>query len=138
MRSPDELTSLFRASGLKMTPQRRAVFAALHGDEGHPTADVIWSRVCEQMPMVSQKTIYQALNDLVELGEVKAVTVGSGAIRFDPNTSDHAHFVCRNCERISDVTASLPELLASPQGSVADHLVETSEIIFRGQCPSCR
>src|SRR5713101_6500785 len=103
MRSPDELTTLFRARSLKVTPQRRAVFEALHGDSGHPTADVIWARVRERMPTVSLRTVYQALNDLVDLGEVQAVSVGKGASLFDPNTASHDHFVCCRCERVYDV-----------------------------------
>lgn len=141
MRSPDELTTLFRTSGLKVTPQRQAVFDALYGDEGHPTADAVWARVREQMPTVSLRTVYQALNDLVELGEVQAVSVGTGAARFDPNISSHHHFVCRSCERIDDVTASAPRLTSSlrtdADTAIDGYAVDTAEIIFRGLCAAC-
>ena len=147
MRSPDDLTSWFRAHGWKVTPQRRAVFEALHGDDAHPTADVIWSRVRDRMPMVSLRTVYQALNDLVELGEAQAVDVGNGAVRFDPNTAAHHHFVCRSCERVSDVMASRPRLMSgypgldtatvARDGEAAGYTVDTAEIIFRGLCPAC-
>lgn len=145
MQSPDELTTLFRARGLKVTPQRRAVFEALHGDPGHPTADAIWARVRDQMPTVSLRTVYQALNDLVDLGEVQAVSVGNGAARFDPNTTGHDHFVCRECERVYDVIASQPHVMSSSGGAAgsdgaatsAGFTVDAAEIIFRGVCPSC-
>jgi Fe2+ or Zn2+ uptake regulation protein len=148
MRSPDDLTRWFRDHGWKVTPQRRAVFEALHGDGGHPTADVIWARVVDRMPTVSLRTVYQALNDLVELGEVQAVDVGNGAVRFDPNTAAHDHFVCRSCERVSDVLASRPRLLSGyprPGGATitgggeaaAGYTVDAAEIIFRGLCPTC-
>ena len=152
MRSPEALTTMFRARGLKMTPQRQAVFNALHRNDRHPTAEFIWSRVCEEMPTVSLKTVYQALNDLVELGEVQAVSIDSGAIRFDPNVSNHAHFVCQRCGRVYDVASSAPQLVSSratrdgidpqidPQIDLhpSEHLVETSNVIFRGCCSSCR
>lgn len=148
MRSPDELTTLFRERGLKVTPQRRAVFEALHGDGGHPTADVVWARVRDQMPTVSLRTVYQALNDLVELGEVEAVSVGIGASRFDPNTASHDHFVCRSCERVYDVMATRPSLVSGCPGldgsavTAGDdvsngYTVETAEVIFRGLCAAC-
>ena len=100
------------------------------------------------MPMVSLRTVYQALNDLVGLGEVQAVDVGYGAVRFDPNTADHDHFVCRSCERVSDIRASRPRLMSGYPGldrttatgggrAAAGYAVETAEIIFRGLCPSC-
>lgn len=139
MRSPDDLTALFRASNLKVTPQRLAVFGALHGDDSHPTAEIVHARVREQMPTVSLRTVYQALNDLVELGEVRAVSVDNGAVRFDPNNTGHDHFVCRDCGRVSDVCASRPRLVAAPGGEALDdgYAVETSEIIFRGRCAAC-
>jgi Fur family transcriptional regulator, peroxide stress response regulator len=148
MRSPDELTTLFRARSLKVTPQRRAVFEAFDGGGGHPTADVIWSRVRDHMPTVSLRTVYQVLNDLVELGEVQAVSVGNGAWRFDPNTAGHDHFVCRSCERIYDVIASRPRVVTRYPGldksagsgggdGSAGYTVDTVEIIFRGLCASC-
>lgn len=139
MRTPDDLTALFRANQLKVTPQRLAVFEALHGDDTHPTAEVVHARVRERMPTVSLRTVYQALNDLVDLGEVRAVSVDNGAVRFDPNNSGHDHFVCRDCGRVSDVTSSRPRLVAATGGEVLDegYTVDTSEIIFRGRCAAC-
>ncbi len=155
MRSPDELTNLFRERRLKVTPQRMAVFEAIHGDAGHPTAEVVWARVRQDMPNVSLRTVYQALNDLVDMNEIKLVSVGNGASRFDPNITAHHHFVCRGCERVFDVDASRPRMVAAghpepqaptptiisptstaPRGS-AGHTVEGAEIIFRGLCASC-
>jgi Fe2+ or Zn2+ uptake regulation protein len=157
MRSPDELTSLFRAHGLKVTPQRLAVFEALHHYDSHPTAGHICDRVREGMPTVSLRTVYQVLNDLTDLGEVQPVVLDGGPARFDPNTDDHDHFVCHRCDRVFDVVASRPNLLVGPaggglespsaNGSSADgssvdgpagFKVETAEVIFRGLCPSCQ
>ena len=39
MRSPEEVTALFRSTGRKVTPQRERIFRALHGNERHPTAE---------------------------------------------------------------------------------------------------
>ena len=39
MRTPDELTVLFRSSGRKVTAQRQCIFRLLQGDETHPSAD---------------------------------------------------------------------------------------------------
>jgi Fur family peroxide stress response transcriptional regulator len=140
MRSPTELTALFRAHRLKITPQRQAVFAALHGDDAHPTAEVIWARVRERMPNVSLRTVYQALNDLVQLGEAQAISVGKGPSRFDPNTAGHDHFVCRRCERVDDVIASQARLVSAYPGGDAStntYTVDTAEVIFRGLCALC-
>ena len=41
MRSPDELTELFRATGRKVTAQRQCIFRVLQGDVTHPTAESV-------------------------------------------------------------------------------------------------
>jgi len=144
MRSPEELITLFRANGLKATPQRSAVFEALYQDGSHPTAEAVWDRVRQQMPSLSLRTVYQALGDLVSLGELGAVSVNNGAVRFDPNVSPHAHFVCRACGRIFDVITSHPHLIstypdmAGVASATEELAVEAADVIFRGSCASCR
>lgn len=147
MRSPEELITLFRANGLKATPQRHAVFAALYSEDSHPTAEAVWDRVRRHMPSISLRTVYQARGDLVSLGELGSVSVGHGAVRFDSNMAPHAHFVCRTCERIVDVIATDPDLLATCPGPAgADHpagadgdafAVDSAEVVFRGNCALC-
>ncbi|HUS62565.1 MAG TPA: transcriptional repressor, partial [Acidimicrobiales bacterium] len=93
MRTPSELTELFRAQGLKVTPQRQCVFRLLHGAEVHPSAETIYDRARVEMPTISLRTVYQTLNDLTEMGEIQALDLGTGAARFDPNTAVHHHMV---------------------------------------------
>ena len=37
VKTADELTALFRTRGLRVTPQRHALFRLLQGDDSHPT-----------------------------------------------------------------------------------------------------
>lgn len=138
VRSPEELAEAFRASGLKLTPQRRAVFRVLHEATDHPTAEAVYARVAAEMPSISLRTVYQVLNDLVAMGEVAALDLGLGATRFDP-TADrhHHHLVCTSCGAVrdlflDDVDVELP---ADRAGGFA---VGRPEITWRGLCPSCR
>jgi Fe2+ or Zn2+ uptake regulation protein len=129
------LAGALRASGRKVTPQRLAVISALSGDEAHPTAEIVWHRVRSNLPTVSLRTVYQALNDLVELGEIQSVDVGAGPVRFDPNTAAHDHFVCTECGRVADVRASAPVRLSAPD--FPGYEVMDADIVFRGRCPRC-
>ncbi|MDH4171160.1 MAG: transcriptional repressor, partial [Acidimicrobiia bacterium] len=56
VKSPAELTEVFRAQGLKVTPQRLAVFEALLADADHPTAEAVYERVVSALPTVSLRT----------------------------------------------------------------------------------
>ncbi len=85
MKSPSQLTELFREQGLNVTSQRQRVFQALAETSAHPTAEEVWSDVRVDLPTVSLRTVYQTLNDLVAMGEISQLQIGSGSSRFDPN-----------------------------------------------------
>ena len=137
MKSPTELTELFRDRGLKVTPQRRAIFEALHGNREHPTAEGIYARVSTSMPTISLRTVYQVLHDLADMGELAQLDLGTGSSRFDPNLDPHHHLVCESCGTVLDVHGDFADVRV-PVASAAGFTVSSTEIIFRGQCPQCR
>lgn len=133
MRSPEELTTAFRAAGLKVTPQRQLLFRLMHNNSAHPTADSLFAVASQQMPGISLRTVYQTLTDLTEMGELQAIEVGAGAMRFDPNVSDHHHAVCEVCGAVQDVYVNeAPELRGLDGFAVAD-----AHIVYRGRCADC-
>ncbi|MGH9050123.1 MAG: Fur family transcriptional regulator, partial [Acidimicrobiia bacterium] len=56
MKTAEELTSLFRDQGLRVTPQRQAIFRMLHGNDGHPTVESLYDSARSEMPTISLKT----------------------------------------------------------------------------------
>jgi Fe2+ or Zn2+ uptake regulation protein len=136
MKTPTELTQLFRDRGLKVTAQRQCIFRVLHGNGSHPTARSVFESLREEMPTISLRTVYQTLNDLVALGEIQQFDVGTGAARFDPATGPHHHLVCTRCGAMRDVQCDLAgQSLQARQ----DHgfTISGAEVIFRGLCAKC-
>jgi Fe2+ or Zn2+ uptake regulation protein len=136
MRSPEELTQIFRATGRKITPQRQSIFRALHHSTVHPTAEAVYETVRAEMPSISLRTVYQTLHDLADLGEIHAIDLGTGSGRFDPNTRPHHHLVCISCGWVQDVEADFPQVTASVESRTGFEVTAT-EIVFRGNCRSC-
>ncbi|GBL20162.1 transcriptional regulator PerR [Acidimicrobiaceae bacterium] len=135
MRTPTELAQVFREKQLKLTPQRQLLFNLLHDNESHPTAESLFEIASKQMPGISLRTIYQTLGELAEMKELQLVDIGNGATRFDPNMSEHQHFVCDSCGAIHDVDiTSAPKLRA---GSADGFAVEEIGVVFRGRCGRC-
>ncbi len=138
MRTPEELTELFRSTGRKVTAQRQCIFRVLQGDVTHPSAETVHATATREMETISLKTVYQTLHDLADLGEIASLDVGTGMTRFDPNVGDpHHHLVCRKCGSVRDLVADFPEL-AIPDGAELGFEVGSAEIVFRGLCPDCR
>jgi Fur family transcriptional regulator, peroxide stress response regulator len=136
MRSPDDLTSLFRARGLKVTPQRQCIFRILHEADGHPTAEAVHAEAAAVMPTMSLRTVYQTLHDLAGMGEIQQLDLGTGSSRFDPNVDAHHHLVCTTCGRVRDVYVDAG-VMAIPADAAEGFTVRSTEVVLRGTCDTC-
>jgi Fe2+ or Zn2+ uptake regulation protein len=138
MRTVSELTDIFRARGLRVTPQRQAIFGLLQDDASHPTVDALYERARVGMPTISLKTVYQTVHDLEALGELHVLDLGTGTLRVDPHVEDdHHHLVCTVCGLVRDVPAELDRFKV-PVRYRREFTVDDIQVIFRGRCGSCR
>jgi Fur family transcriptional regulator, stress-responsive regulator len=138
VKTPEELTVLFRAHGRKVTAQRQCIFRVLQGDVTHPTAETVHEAARAQMETISLKTVYQTLHELSAMGEIAALDLGTGTTRFDPNVEGvHHHLVCRRCGKVRDLHADFSAVTVPP-GSEDGFEVSDAEVVFRGLCAECR
>jgi Fe2+ or Zn2+ uptake regulation protein len=137
MKSTETLTSIFREQGLRVTPQRQAIFRLLEGDVSHPTVESLFDRARADMPTISLKTVYQTVHDLEALGEVRVLDLGTGSVRVDPNVEDdHHHLLCTDCGRVRDLPVDFSGLQV-PLRYRRDFAVDDVQVIFRGHCTDC-
>jgi Fe2+ or Zn2+ uptake regulation protein len=137
MKSTDTLTTIFREQGLRVTPQRQAIFRLLEGDVSHPTVESLFDRARADMPTISLKTVYQTVHDLEALGEVRVLDLGTGSVRVDPNVEDdHHHLLCTRCGRVRDLPGDFTGLHV-PLRYRRDFTVDDVQVIFRGHCADC-
>ena len=137
MTSVDELTARFRTSGLRVTPQRQAIFRLLDGNAEHPTVESLYEAARVEMPTISLKTVYQTVHDLEALGEVHLLHVGTGSVRVDPNVEHtHQHMICTKCGRVRDVLVDVDDLRL-PARARQGFDVEDVAVHFRGVCADC-
>ena len=137
MRTVEDLTERFRARGLRVTPQRQAIFRLLHGDATHPTVETLYERARADMPTISLKTVYQTVHDLEAMGEVELIHLGTGSVRVDPNVETaHHHLICTVCGRVRDVLVDVRDLRL-PARDRRGFTVSDVEVHFRGVCEDC-
>ena len=139
VRAPEELTTAFRAAGLKITPQRQLLFTLLHGNTVHPSAEALHAVASAAMPGISLRTVYQTLSDLAAMGELQVLDLGAGPSRFDPNVDDHHHAVCTVCGEVRDVYIGSAATLTSPSAidGLDGFVVESASIVLDGRCRAC-
>ena len=122
---------------LKYSRQRESIKACLMARHDHPTADALYTLIRKEYPNISLGTVYRNLNLLVELGEIKKLTCGDGADRFDADISPHYHFVCKKCGKVCDLPMDhLTDIDQLAQEHVAG-TVDSHTIYFYGTCKDC-
>jgi Fe2+ or Zn2+ uptake regulation protein len=131
------LVEIYRSKGLRVTPQRLAVFRVLDERGGHLSVEEVWDNVRAELPTVSLKTVYEALHELEAIGEIRLARFGTGSwrVELDP-IHHHGHLVCDRCEAVCDVEADYPNLVVPP-GQQSHFVIGRAEVVFAGLCDSC-
>lgn len=126
---------LRRRPDWRLTAQRRVIAEAFAGEHVHLTAEEVLDRARRHMPEISLATVYNTLNELVALGELRPLHSGRDRPRYDPTAPAHDHLVCLGCGAIHDVYPRGRKML--PRAQRFGHRVVAQETVFRGYCPRC-
>jgi Fur family peroxide stress response transcriptional regulator len=91
-----------KEKGLKVTPQRVAIFDAIVSLKNHPTAENIIEYIKTNHPNISVGTVYKVLDSFVENTLLKKVKTEKDIMRYDAVLSNHHHLYCVETDRIED------------------------------------
>lgn len=138
----DTIVQSLKAKGLRVTPQRCAVYANLLQRHDHPTVEQLLEDLNQDLPVSSQATIYASLQALRVAGLVREVLLEEGLVRYDANVERHHHFRCDRCGCIHDIAwEAFPQLNLSQlvaQGKPEARLTaDRYEVTVRGLCDRC-
>lgn len=98
----EEIIQKLIDKGLKVTPQRIAVFEAVLQLNNHPTAESIIKYIQKTYPNIATATVYKVLDALTENGLVKRVKTEKDIMRYDAIMESHHHLYCTETDRIED------------------------------------
>ena len=133
------LTTALRQAGLRLTPQRLAVCAALTGTQSHPTAQGLYDLLRAQFTTLSRATVYNTLQTLVAAGLVQELgTAGDGAIHYDADPRPHVNLMCLNCHRVDDFFDAPLAAVANCVDRGSGYAVQGARVVYYGLCPQCR
>jgi len=138
MMTREEMARLFRERGIKVTPQRLAVYEILAQTKSHPSADQIFRLLQAQNPAISLSTVYKTLDTLRSVGLISLLNVGEDSHRYDGNPDPHGHLVCTSCHRVDDLDEGLLGDVSSLLQRKSHYRLSALNLYLYGLCPDCQ
>ena len=124
--------------GLRATRQRVAALRVLRRLKSHPTSAELHARLLVDHENLSQKTVYEILDALVQSGLAARVTTVGEPYRYEARSEPHYHATCRVCGRLYDLPASANSQIRGRADLPDGFHVEKIDVTIRGLCIRCR
>ena len=114
--------------------QRERIYQAVHASREHPSAQMVYDLLREELPRLSLGTVYRNLHQMAQEGMLQELE--GPTARFDACLAPHAHIRCTCCGRVMDLSA-LEEPAPVRSAAEAGWQVERYSLMLEGICPAC-
>jgi Fur family ferric uptake transcriptional regulator len=139
--SPQErFEEYLQSRGKRITQQRRVLVDHVFERHDHFDADELVASLAGKPDLgaVSRPTVYRTLNELVEAGLLRKMTLGGRAVyEHDYGYPQHDHLYCQMCEKLIEFSS---EELAELRDAVArehNFRVLSHRLTIFGVCREC-
>ena len=133
----EEVLSLVRGRGGRVTTARRQLVEALFELSSHATAEDLAAAVQSRSPEVHLSTIYRNLDELERLGVIVHAHLGHGPATYHLATSAHGHLVCEMCGATYEAPAELFEALRTAALKEFGFIIDPRHFAVLGRCSAC-
>jgi Fur family transcriptional regulator, peroxide stress response regulator len=135
----DNLARRLREMGVRLTPQRLAIYEALVERSDHPTAQQLHTDLTAALPSLSPATVYNTLELLLEHGLIHALgDAGDGTVHYDADLEPHINLVCTRCHRIEDFHSEALAAIDESVGARSGYRLQGARLVYYGLCPVCQ
>jgi Fur family peroxide stress response transcriptional regulator len=124
--------------GLKITPQRTAIYQELLKAKDHPSADIIYRKIVKKLPNISFDTVNRTLLTFSKIGITNVVEGYGQPKRYDPDMDTHHHFRCIQCNSIIDFHNREYDNITVPDEINKQFTVISKKVVLEGLCNKCR
>ena len=131
-----ELREELVKAGIRPSVQRLAIFEYVRQSCDHPTAEVVYEALCDELGSLSLTTVYNTLKLFVDAGLISMLTIDDTFRCFDGNRCCHAHFRCDKCGRIVDLQMK-KDFLTLVEG-LETYTINDAQLYLKGLCPACK
>ena len=131
-----ELREELIKAGIRPSVQRLAIFEYVRQSCEHPTAEVVYEALCDELGSLSLTTVYNTLKLFVDAGLISMLTIDDTFRCFDGNRSCHAHFRCDSCGKIVDL--AITNKFLSMVDGLEGFEIKDAQLYLKGLCPLCK
>ena len=122
-------------AGIRPSVQRLAIFEYVRKSCQHPTAEVVYEALKDDLGSLSLTTVYNTLKLFVDAELISMLTIDDTFRCFDGNRCCHAHFRCNNCGKIVDLQMK-KDFISLVEG-LGGYDVVDAQLYLKGTCPAC-
>lgn len=130
-----QLTKILTEHQIRPSQQRLMILDYLMRHDLHPSAEMIFNALVNQVPTLSKAMVYNTLNAFAHAGLVKIIDIVENEARYDIITEVHGHFRCVACGSIFNFTVHEDALRTE---ELAAFEIIDQHVYFKGLCPACR
>lgn len=139
MTPQERFEEYLQSKGKRTTSQRRILVDHVFARHAHFDADELIDQLkAKGEDSVSRATVYRALEELVESGLLRKMTLGSRAVyEHDYGYPQHDHLHCTECDELIEFRSE--ELMALREAVAREHgfRVTGHRLTITGVCRSC-
>lgn len=121
--------------GIRPSVQRLAILEYVRNSCQHPTAEVVYDALRDELGSLSLTTVYNTLKLFVDAGLISMLTIDDTFRCFDGNRCCHAHFRCNNCGKIVDL--QMKKDFISLVDGIKGYNITDAQLYLKGVCPEC-
>lgn len=121
---------------MKYSRQRELIMETVERNPIHPTADSVYHMLKKDYPSLSLGTVYRNLKQLSDYGLIRKITMPVAGDRFDANTKDHCHILCKKCGQVTDVHWNIGKYCKEVE-ELSKCSIDGYDILFTGLCADC-
>jgi Fur family ferric uptake transcriptional regulator len=139
--SPQErFEEYLQSRGKRITQQRRALVDHIFERHDHFDADELIDTLGRRHggERISRPTVYRTLNELVEAGLLRKMTLGSRAVyEHDYGYPQHDHLYCQICDKLIEFSSEELQELRDAVAHKHNFRVTGHRLIITGVCQDC-
>ncbi len=133
-----EYAPQLRSRGFRVTAQRMAVLHVLRHSRARLSPSEIYQRAREDLPGLTETTVYRTLDFLAKNGLVWPIRMGTGRLVYELAGNRHHHLICRECGSEIEVEDAVVRGIYAKLEATSGYRLTEDHLTLFGLCPSCQ